>query len=141
MNPRTLKVVALVLVLAGIGGIFALTQRGSPREHVLKTYEVVSREGDSVTLRSPEPVTRTSSDIKRAWKPAQEVVDAGGTFLRYRDLVVAVTPRAEGGSTIFLDDEERGYNRWFPYVVGFWGFGGSGGPIGGTRGGGPGAGK
>jgi hypothetical protein len=25
--------------------------------------------------------------------------------------------------------------------VGFWGFGGSGGPVGGTRGGGPGAGK
>ena len=141
MNPRTLKIVALVLVLAGVGGIFALTQRGSPREHVLKTYEVVSREGDSVTLRSPAPVTRTAADIKRAWKPAQEVVDPGGTFLRYQDLVVAVTPRAEGGSTIFLDDEERGYNRWFPYVVGFWGFGGSGGPIGGTRGGGPGAGK
>ena len=141
MSPRTLKILALVLVLAGIGGVFALTQRGNPRDHVLKTYEVVSREGESVTLRSPEPVSRTAADIRSAWKPGQEVVDAGGTFLRYQNLVVAVTPRAEGGSTIFLDDEERGYNRWFPYVVGFWGFGGSGGPIGGTRGGGPGAGK
>ena len=142
MSPRSLKVLAAVLVLAGIGGIFALSQRGGPRDHVLATYEVVSRgEGDSVTLRSPDPVTRTAGDIKDAWKPAQEVVDAGGTFLRYQDLVVAVTPRVEGGSTIFLDDEERGYSRWFPYVVGFWGFGGSGGPIGGTRGGGPGAGK
>ena len=142
MTGRNLKIIAVVLVLAGIGGIFALSQRGSPRDHVLRTYEVVTRgEGDSVTLRSPDPVTTTAGDIKQAWKPAEEVVDAGGTFLRYQDLVVAVTPRAEGGSTISLDDEERGYNRWFPYVVGFWGFGGSGGPIGGTRGGGPGAGK
>ncbi len=141
MNPRTLKIVAVVLVLAGIAGIIALTQRGNPREHVLRTYDVVSREGDSVTLRSPDPVTRTAADIKDAWKPAQEVVDPGGTFLRYQDLVVAVTPRVEGGSTIYLDDERRGYNRWFPFVVGFWGFGGTGGPVGGTRGGGPGAGK
>ena len=141
MSPRALKVLALVLVVAGIAGIFSLSRRGSPRDHVLRTYDVVSREGDSVTLRSPDPVSRTAADIKDAWKPAQEVVDPGGTFLRYQDLVVAVTPRVEGGSTIFLDDEERGYNRWFPYVVGFWGFGGTGGPIGGTRGGGPGTGK
>lgn len=141
MTPRTLKVLAVVLVVAGIGGIFALTQRGNPRDHLLRTYDVVSQEGDSATLRSPDPVFETAADIKDAWKPAQEIVDPGGTFLRYQDLVVAVTPAAEGGSTIYLDDEERGYNRWFPYVVGFWGFGGSGGPVGGTRGGGPGAGK
>ncbi len=141
MSKRSLQVLAVVLVLAGIAGIVALTQRGSPREHVLKTYDVVSQEGDSATLTSPDPVSETATDIRSAWKPADEIVDPGGTFLRYQDLVVAVTPRPEGGSTIYLDDEERGYNRWFPYVVGFWGFGGSGGPIGGTRGGGPGAGK
>ena len=39
------------------------------------------------------------------------------------------------GKYVYLDDEDRGYNRWFPYVVGFWGLGGSGGPVGGTRGG------
>ena len=135
------KVVALVLVVAGIGGIFALTQRGSVREHVLRTYEVVESEGDSYTLRSEDTVSRTAADIRSAWKPAEELVDPGGTFLRYSDDIVAVTPDPDGGSTVFLDDEERGYNRWFPYVVGFWGSGGSGGPIGGTRGGGPGAGK
>ncbi len=135
------KVVALVLVVAGIGGIFALTQRGSVREHVLSTYEVVESEGDSYTLHSDDTVSRTAADIRGAWKPAEELVDPGGTFLRYSDDIVAVTPDPEGGSTVYLDDEDRGYNRWFPYVVGFWGFGGSGGPIGGTRGGGPGAGK
>ena len=111
------------------------------REHVLRTYEVVESEGDSYTLRSEDTVSRTAADIRSAWRPAEELVDPGGTFLRYSDDIVAVTPDPDGGSTVFLDDEERGYNRWFPYVVGFWGFGGSGGPVGGTRGGGPGAGK
>ena len=141
MSPRTLKLLAAVLVLSGIAGIFALSRSGGPKEHVLRTYDVTAQEGESYTLTSRDAVTKTAADIKDAWKPAQELVDTGGTFLRYQDLVVAVTPRVEGGSTIYLDDEKRGYNRWFPYVVGFWGFGGTGGPIGGTRGGGPGAGK
>ena len=141
MSGRTLKVLAAVLVLAGVAGIFALSQRGSVRAHLLRTYAVVAQDGDSYTLRSPKTVTATAADITSAWKPAEQVVDPGGTFLRYSDDIVAVTPRAEGGSTVYLDDEDRGYNRWFPYVVGFWGFGGSGGPVGGTRGGGPGAGK
>lgn len=141
MSPRALKLLALVLVVAGIGGILALSQRGSVREHVLRSYDVVSQDGDSYVLRSPDTVTRTAADISDAWKPAERLVDPGGTFLRYSDDIVAVTPRAEGGSTVYLDDEDRGYDRWFPYVVGFWGFGGSGGPVGSTRGGGPGAGK
>lgn len=141
MSSRNVKIVALVLVVAGIAGIVALTQRGSVRSHVLKSYDVVSQDGNSYTLRSAGNVTETAADIKSAWKPAEELVDPGGTFLRYSGDIVAVTPSAEGGSTVYLDDEERGYNRWFPYVVGFWGFGGSGGPVGGTRGGGPGAGK
>ena len=31
MSGRSLRILALVLVLAGIGGIFALSQRGSVR--------------------------------------------------------------------------------------------------------------
>ena len=141
MSGRGLKLLALVLVVAGIAGIVALTTRGSVRSHLLRTYEVVERDGDSYVLRSPDTVTRTAADIADAWKPAERLVDPGGTFLRYSDDIVAVTPRAEGGSTVHLDDEDRGYDRWFPYVVGFWGVGGGGGPVGGTRGGGPGAGK
>ena len=141
MRRPGLVLVAVVLLLAGIAGIVGLTSRGSVREHVLRTYEVVSQDGDSYVLRSPDTVTATAADIRSAWKPAEEVVDPGGTFLRYSDDIVAVTPRVEGGSTVHLDDEERGYNRWFPFVVGFWGSGGTGGPVGGTRGGGPGAGK
>ena len=141
MSPRSLKLLAVVLVLAGVAGIVALSQRGSVRAHLLSTYDVVEQDGDSYTLRSPDSVTRTAADITTAWKPAEQLDDPGGTFLRYADDIVAVTPRSEGGSTVYLDDEDRGYDRWFPYVVGFWGFGGSGGPVGGTRGGGPGAGK
>ena len=140
MSSRNLKILAAVLLVVGLGGIFALTQRGDPREHIMKTYTVVSQEGDSATLTSKDPVSKTAADIRKAWKPAQERVDPSGTFLRYKDLVVAITPRPEGGSTIYLDDEERGYNRWFVFVGGYWGSGGIGG-VGGTRGGGPGAGK
>ena len=43
MTGLNLKIIAVVLVLAGIGGIFALSQQGSPRDHVLRTYEVVTR--------------------------------------------------------------------------------------------------
>lgn len=141
MSGRTLRILALVLVVAGVGGIFALSQRGSLRDHLLSTYAVSAQDGRSYTLSSPKTVPDTAADIRSAWRPAEEVVDPGGTFLRYSDDIVAVTPNAQGGSTIYLDDEDRGYNRWFPYVVGFWGTGGGGGPIGGTRGGGPGAGK
>lgn len=140
MSSRSLKILAVVLLVVGLGGIFALTQKGGPREHVLKTYALVSKEGESATLTSKDPVSKTAADIREAWKPAQERVDPSGTFLRYKDLVVAITPRAEGGSTIYLDNEERGFNRWFFFVGGFWGSGGVGG-VGGTRGGGPGAGK
>ncbi len=141
MSPRALKLLALVLVLGGIAGIVGLSQRGNVREYVLKSFEVTSRDGDSYVLQSGKNVTDTAKQISGTWKPAETLVDPGGTFLRYKGDIVAVTPRAEGGSTVYLDDEERGYNHWFPYVVGFWGFGGTGGSIGGTRGGGPGTGK
>lgn len=127
---------ALAVVLVGLAA--ALLSRGGPREHLLATYDVQSRDGDSAVLLSPHSVTRTAADIRSAWQPAQELTDPGGVFLRYSDLVVAVTPRAEGGSTVYVDDEDRGYTRWFPYVGGWWG---TGSPVDGTRGGGPGAGK
>ena len=66
------------------------------RSHVLRTYDVVSQDGDSYVLRSPDTVTATAADIRSAWKPAEEVVDTGGTFLRYSDDIVAVTPARRG---------------------------------------------
>jgi hypothetical protein len=135
--------VALALGLVAILGIVALLNRGGPREYALDHYEQVSREGSSYVLRSDKSVTDTAAEIRKAWKPAQELSDPAGTFLRYSDLVIAVTPDPDrDGSTVYLDDEKRGYAHWFPFVVGYWGTGGGGvGGVGGVRGGGPGAGK
>jgi len=132
--------IALALVVALVVLLVSLLSKGGPREYVMDNYEVESKDGSSAVLVSKDSVSQTASDIRKAWKPAQEVTDPAGIFLRYSDLVVAVTPRVEGGSTVYVDDEKRGYAHWFPFVGGFWGVGG-GGPIGGTRGGGPGAGK
>jgi hypothetical protein len=118
--------------------IVVLLSRGSPREYLTDRYPEQSREGSSRVLRSQQSATQTAADLRKHWKPAQELVDPAGIFLRYSDLIVAVTPRAEGGSLVYLDDERRGYAHWYPYLGGSWG---TGSPIGGTRGGGPGAGK
>ena len=143
MKPPWGKVaLALGLSLVAVLAIVALLNRGGPREFALDSYEQVSRDGDSYVLRSDKPVSETAAEIREAWKPAQVLNDPAGVFLRYSDLVIAVTPDpGRDGSTVYLDDEERGYNHWFPFVVGYWGTGGGGGGIGGVRGGGPGAGK
>lgn len=143
MRPPWGKVaLAIGLALAAILGIVALLNRGGPREFALDHYEQVSHDGSSYVLRSDKSVTETAAEIRGAWKPAQELNDPAGIFLRYSDLVIAVTPDPErDGSTVYLDDEKRGYAHWFPFVVGYWGTGGGIGGVGGVRGGGPGAGK
>ena len=124
---------AVVLILL----IVVMLSRGSPREYLTDRYPAESRDGSSVVLLSKQTATQTAADLRKHWKPAQELVDPSGIFLRYSDLIVAVTPRAEGGSKVYLDDERRGYAHWYPFLIGNWG---TGSPIGGTRGGGPGAG-
>lgn len=138
---RKLLALALGLALVAVLGIVSLLSRGGPKDYALGRYERVSQDGDSYVLRSPRSVSETAAEIRGAWKPAQELTDPAGVFLRYSDLVVAVTPDPDrDGSTVYLDDERRGYAHWFPYVGGYWGNPGVGG-VGGVRGGGPGAGK
>jgi hypothetical protein len=119
-------------------GFIALVHTGSPRSWIRGHYQHVSRSGSSEVLRSDQPVTRTASRIRGAWKPAQELVDPSGVVLRYHDLIVAIVPRGTSGSTIYLDDQQTGYTHWYGYVGGSWG---TGSPIDTTRGGGPGSGK
>ena len=138
-RPSRGVLIALALAIGLVLLLVALVTRGGPREYLTDRYEVQSRDGDSVVLLSPLSASETATDLREEWKPAQEVTDPAGFFLRYSNLIVAVTPRAEGGSTVYLDDERRGYVHWFPFIGGYWGTGGGG--IGGTRGGGPGAGK
>ena len=131
---------AAVLVVAGVvGAIGAVATAGSVRSHLAGTYALVGQEGRSAVYSSAQPPATVARDIARRWRPAERVNDPGGYFLRYRNAMVAVTPGPAGGSRIYVDDERRGYARWYPYVGGRWGtFSGRGETV---RGGGPGTGK
>ena len=140
--PFRLKVAAAValLVFGGVGLAALLSSGGSARGWVGDRYTRVSSaaDGRSVVYSSPKRASVVATEIADRWTPAQRLNDPSGFFLRYSDTVVAVTPSG-GGSRIYVDDAERGYARWFPYLGGFWGT--YSGPAETFRGGGPGAGK
>jgi hypothetical protein len=128
---------ALVGVLA-IG--WAFLRPSSPGSYLSGKYQQVSSEnsGHSRVYRASVAPDRVFNDIRSHVKPADTFTDPGGYFLRYRDNIVAVT--AEGtGSRIYLDDDRRGYARWYPFIGGYWGSYGGTGEV--FRGGGPGSGK
>ncbi|MQA16926.1 MAG: DUF4247 domain-containing protein [Pseudonocardiaceae bacterium] len=140
MNHRSKLVVVAVVVLIGVVAIAsAIGGSGGVRGYLADTYARVSGSGDSVVYRSPRSPRTVYDDIRAATSPSDAIVEPDRYFLRYPDDIVAVTPRG-GGSTIYLDDEERGYQRWFPVIVPIWG-GPFRSPGGGFRGGGPGFGK
>lgn len=133
-TKRTGILMLLVLLLAGC----AMPSGGSPRGWVNSNYTKESSNGDSAVYTSPKPPKQVVNDLTGAWRPAEKRADAAGYFLRYSNLIVGVVPSGTG-SKIYLDDERRGYSRWYPYVGGYWGT--YTGPGEGFRGGGPGAGK
>ena len=143
MNWRNHAIGAGILIVVGILalGAVALTTRGSVREHVRDRYTLVSSTngGRSAVYSSPSKPSAVASSIASKWKPAERLSDPSGYFLRYRNDIVAVTAGEGGGSRITVDDERRGYTRWYPYIGGYWGT--YSGPGEGFRGGGPGAGK
>lgn len=135
--------VVLGLGVAALGAILVLGViafgRGSVSDHVSQRYRLVQRDGRSAVYSSPEAPSKVAGDIAKKWEPADRLSDPSGFFLRYRSDIVAVSPEPGGGSRIFVDDEDRGYARWYPVVGGNWGTYSGGGE--GFRGGGPGAGK
>ena len=145
MSPRVKLLAALGA--AGIGLVALLGvmfgTKGSVRSFIAGKYQRVEAESSGrsavyTSTQSPGTVTKT---ISGAWKPAERINDPGGSFLRYRSAIVAVTAAAPGqsGSRIYVDDQRQGYNRWYPYLGGRWGtFSGPGETF---RGGGPAAGK
>lgn len=137
---RTQLVLAALVALGALVGMGTLLHGGNPRDWLRQHYAQVSHDPatGSYTLRSDQGVTQTAKRIRSAWKPAQELVEPTGVFLRYHDLIVAIQPRTGGGSTVTLDDEQHGYAHWYGHVGGSWGVGS---PVSGTRGGGPGSGK
>jgi hypothetical protein len=133
-----------VWLIAGVVGLLGVTAiafavlRPSGPAGYLKRYQQVSADGDSRVYTTGLPPRQVYDDLRRAVPPAQTFTDPGGYFLRYRNNIVAVTPDGSG-SRVFLDDDRRGYARWYPYVGGYWGtYSGTGESV---RGGGPGAGK
>lgn len=150
MNPLAKLALAGGIAVVGLVAVVGLFVGGGGgvRSHLADTYTRAPVSGTdagtgggspSVVYTSPDPPAKVASRIAGAWKPAERINDPGGYFLRYRNEIVAVTSAAGGGSRIFVDDEDRGYARWYPYIGGRWGtFSGRGETF---RGGGPGAGK
>lgn len=140
MSTRSKIVVAAVIALIVTVGIAsAVGGGGGVRGYLADTYTRVSASGDSVVYRSPRSPRNVYDDIRSARRPSDTLVEPNRYFLRYPDDIVGITPGG-GGSTINLDDEERGYQRWYPIIVPIWG-GPFRSPGGLFRGGGPGSGK
>ena len=139
MSRRTKLLIAGGIAVVGIIAlVVALSRTGGVRGYLADNYTRVSGSGDSVVYRSPNSPRTVYDDIRTRHRPADTLVRPSGYYLRYPDDIVVVTPD-RGGSRIDLDDEDRGYARWFPIVGGFWGTSRGGGE--GFRGGGPGSGK
>ena len=133
----------LLGLAAAVLGIGLLTSACSGpagvEAHIRSTYERGPDEDGGRTYTSDEPPDEVAGDIAQRWRPAERVNDPSGYFLRYRSAIVAVTGAEGGGSRVWVDDERRGYARWYPIIGGRWGtYSGPGETF---RGGGPGAGK
>lgn len=145
MSPKVKLLAALGAAGVGLVALFGVLfgTKGSVRSYIAGKYQRVEAEskGRSAVYTSTQSPGVVAKSIASRWKPAERVNDPGGSFLRYRSAIVAVTAAAAGqtGSRIYVDDQRSGYNRWYPYVGGLWGtFSGPGETF---RGGGPAAGK
>ena len=143
MSWRNHAIGAVVLIVVGalaLGAVLTGT-RGTLRDHLRERYTLVRTTdgGRTAEYTSKDKPSAVAASIADKWKPAERLSDPGGYFLRYRNDIVAVTAAEGGGSRIHVDDERRGYTRWYPYIGGYWGT--YSGPGEGFRGGGPGAGK
>ncbi|MGH3391391.1 MAG: DUF4247 domain-containing protein [Actinomadura sp.] len=125
-------------LLAALGAVVLtgslLVGGTSPRGWIARTYPNTG----VGAYRASAPPTAVAAQISRRFRPADRAYDPAGIFLRYSDSVVAVLATG-AGSRIVVDDANRGYRRWYPYVGGRWGGPGGRGAL--FRGGGPGAGK
>jgi Domain of unknown function (DUF4247) len=139
VSTRGKLILACGLGLAGVLVIVsAVVRTHDVRRYLRGHYGVVSSSGNSLVLGTPQSPRLVYDDLARNVRPADTVVDGSGYFLRYRGDIVAITGDTNG-SRIYVDDEQRGYAVWFPYVGGHWGtFSGRGESF---RGGGPGSGK
>jgi hypothetical protein len=141
VQKRLALIVAAVLAVSGVVGVVTLLSAGSVRSWIDGTFTRVSGQpgGRSLVYSSTQPPLSTADRIAGRWRPSDRLNEPGGSFLRYRDTIVAVTGDGGRGSRIYVDDDDDGYARWYPYLGGWWGTGGGSGSS--FRGGGPGEGK
>lgn len=126
---------ALVLLVGGLSSCGS-----SPRSWVKDHYTSAGKRDGADVYRTRDRVEKVTKDLTSAWKPADRITDPGGVFLRYSDELIAIRPIANGGGTeLSVDDADRGYASFYPYVGGW--FGSYSGRAEGFRGGGPGSGK
>lgn len=139
MTLRVKLIVAGVVAVIGLAAIgLAVSRTGGVRGYLADHYTRVSSQGDSVVYTATRAPRTVYDEIRSRHRPADTLVRPTGYYLRYSDDIVVVTA-TNPGSRIYVDDEDRGYARWFPIVGGVWGtYRGSGDAF---RGGGPGFGK
>lgn len=146
MSTRAKLIIAAVVGVLCIAGLASqLVNRGSVTSYVADNFQTVansavpgSRESTKTYVSNKSPLD-TANQIAGAWKPAQRDDTGSGSFLRYSDHIVGVTPGPNNGAYVSVDNDRDGYARWFPFVGGFWGTSTGAGET--FRGGGPGAGK
>ncbi len=142
MTPhRRWFVVGIALALVGVlvAGWATVYGNFSVRGYVADKYQRSASNdigSDAVAYTSGSTPTAVAAQIRKAWDPADEVVDASGVYLRYADDAVVILPAAVG-SLILVEDVDSAHRRHSSHVSGYWGWGR------GTslRGGGPGSGK
>lgn len=120
------------LILVGLLLVAACGQADGPDD--LATWlRDECRKGVGFYECDADPTTVAGRMSRKFDVEAQDRIDTGGkTYLRFSESMVAVHPQA-GGSRVYLDPYEVGYERWHSDVSPYWG------PD--NRGGGPGEGK
>ncbi len=110
---RTAALVVTVAVLvAGCGG-----SDDDVRDHLEDTYERQSRQGDTSTYASDDPVGTTTAAIADAVQPTARQADGGAEYLRYDDDIVVVSATA-GGSSIRIEDLDGRYRSGYYAYLG-----------------------
>ncbi|MFG3496318.1 DUF4247 domain-containing protein [Streptomyces sp. NPDC047928] len=84
-----------------------------------------------------DPAPRVAQEIDGHTAAQAQFKDGDKVFLRYRDDIVAITPRPSAGSRIEIADYRTGYHRWRSHIGSVWPDPDSDS----FRGGGPGSGK
>jgi Domain of unknown function (DUF4247) len=143
MTPKRLFIVAGVLGAVGllVGSIALFSGGSSPRGYVEHHFtrdasRDIGKEAAAYTATDKPSVV--ADRISGEWKPADELVDGSGVYLRYAEDSVVILPLL-AGSLILVEALRTAYPRYHGIVGGYWGWNTRDG--GDFRGGGPGAGK